>query len=56
MGGGVGNTLSLLELIDILHDETGSNIKSEFFDWRPSDQKVYISNITKAKNLLKQPE
>ncbi|MFX0057849.1 MAG: GDP-mannose 4,6-dehydratase [Candidatus Hodarchaeota archaeon] len=52
MGGGPENTLSLLELIDILKKQINKEIKYEFFDWRPSDQKVYISNITKAMKKL----
>jgi len=49
IGGGPDNTLSLLELIDILEGINGSRIERKFFDWRPADQKVYISNISRAK-------
>lgn len=52
MGGGVKNTLSLIELLDILEKETGKRSKISFSDWRPSDQKVYISDISKAKAVL----
>jgi len=52
MGGGVNNTLSLIELINFLQDETGRKIECEFSAWRPSDQKVYISDIRKAENIL----
>lgn len=52
MGGGIKHTLSLLELINILENELGKEIECEFFDWRPSDQKVYISDIRKAKAKL----
>lgn len=52
IGGGVENTLSLMELIKILEEELNKKIEYEFLDWRPSDQKVYISNITKAKSRL----
>jgi len=52
MGGGKKNTLSLLELIEILKQETGKDINYEFFDWRTSDQKVFISDISKAKKML----
>lgn len=52
MGGGPNNTLSLLELLDILKKETGLESKISFDNWRPSDQKVYISNIDKAKKTL----
>jgi len=52
IGGGINNTISLLELIEILERELNKDIEYEFFDWRPSDQKVYISDITKAKSVL----
>jgi len=52
MGGGKDNTLSLIELISLLRKKLNKNIELEFFDWRPSDQKVYISNISKAKKAL----
>jgi hypothetical protein len=31
---------------------SGMNLKLSFADWRPEDQKVYISNINRAKILL----
>lgn len=52
MGGGSENTLSLLELLDLLEEETGKKPEIEYSDWRPSDQKVYISDISKAKKEL----
>ncbi|PIQ85258.1 MAG: nucleoside-diphosphate sugar epimerase [Candidatus Omnitrophica bacterium CG11_big_fil_rev_8_21_14_0_20_45_26] len=47
MGGGARYTLSLLELIGMLKRE-GLSIQYQKAAWRPSDQKVYISNIQKA--------
>ncbi|MEE8185125.1 MAG: GDP-mannose 4,6-dehydratase [Thermodesulfobacteriota bacterium] len=52
IGGGARNTLSLLELLDILEELTGKRSSISFDDWRPSDQKVYISDITKVQRLL----
>jgi CDP-paratose 2-epimerase len=52
IGGGADNTLSLLELLDLLEKLTGKRTSIRYDDWRPSDQKVYISNIGKAKDLL----
>lgn len=46
IGGGFGNSLSLLELCNFL------DISPNFQDWRPADQKVYYSNITKANKIL----
>jgi len=51
-GGGPNNTISLLELLDLLEKLTGKRSKITFSSWRPSDQKVYISNIDKAKRVL----
>lgn len=49
MGGGPRNTISLLELISLLEKMNGGRkIETKTFDWRPADQKVYISDITKA--------
>ena len=53
MGGGEDNTISLLEFIDQLPVLTGKKPKISFSNWRPSDQKVYISDIRKAKHVLK---
>jgi len=52
MGGGPENTISLLELLDMLEQLTGKRSKITFSDWRRSDQKVYVSNISKAKEEL----
>ena len=52
IGGGPGNTVSLLELIKILEEITGVKPKLSFANWRKADQKVYISNIKKAENIL----
>jgi CDP-paratose 2-epimerase len=52
IGGGPKNTLSLLELIDLLEKEINAKISLKFTDWRPGDQKVYISNPTKAKEVF----
>ena len=52
IGGGPSNTLSLLELLDLLEHIVGNKPKISFADWRPADQKVYISDITKAREKL----
>ena len=51
-GGGYKNTLSLLELLDLLKDITGKRSKLTYTKWRPADQKVYISDISAAKKAL----
>lgn len=49
IGGGQDNTVSLLELIKFLEETTGKKVNYTFAPWRPADQKVYYTNITKAK-------
>ena len=51
-GGGPQNTTSLLEFIDEIENLLGKRPKITFSDWRPSDQKVYISDISKIKKTL----
>lgn len=52
MGGGKENSISLLELMGFVQKETGKKPTYGFTDWRPSDQKVYISNTEKAKSIF----
>lgn len=52
MGGGSANMLSLLQLLDMLRELTEKNPSISFADWRAADQKVYVSDISKAKRLL----
>lgn len=52
IGGGSDFSVSILELLDILHDITGKRSSLTFADWRQSDQKIYISDISKARNAL----
>lgn len=52
IGGGCEKTMSLLQLLDYLNLEMGAPITHSFSDWRPGDQKVYISDITLAKNFF----
>ncbi len=49
VGGGPDNQLSLLELLELLSSRVGRKITTAFADWRPGDQKVFISDIVKAK-------
>ncbi len=49
IGGGVGNTVSLLELIDMIKLITGDKPEVKMEEWRSSDQKYYVSNFDKLK-------
>lgn len=48
IGGGPGFTLSLLELIALLDHNHGKPLRHSFGDWRPGDQRVFVSDIRKA--------
>jgi CDP-paratose 2-epimerase len=52
VGGGPGQLLSLLELIDMLERKLGHKIPLRWDDWRPGDQQVYCSDIRKLRRLL----
>jgi CDP-paratose 2-epimerase len=52
IGGGPDNTLSLLQLLDMLEHSTGLKPTLEYKDWRPADQRVYVSDISKCYKLL----
>jgi CDP-paratose 2-epimerase len=52
MGGGAAFTLSLRELLDQLERRLGRPIPRGFGPWRPSDQKVYISDTRLARREL----
>jgi len=52
IGGGPQNTLSLHELIRHLEELRGEKIPLAYDDWRPGDQKVFVGDISLAKNQL----
>jgi CDP-paratose 2-epimerase len=52
IGGGPTNTLSLIELLDLIKKLTGQTSSVNFTNWRVADQKVYVSDISKAKEKL----
>ena len=47
IGGGVKNTISLLELIKMIGKVSGVKPHVIFDNWRPSDQKYYVSDFAK---------
>ena len=52
IGGGPTNTISLLDLIALLKEEVSPDIPLSYADWRPGDQPVYVSDISKAETEL----
>lgn len=53
VGGGPQNTISVWrEFAPLLEEKIGKRIPTEKADWRPGDQKIYVSDIRKAQKLL----
>ena len=53
VGGGVENSLSLLELFGLLESHINMNLKYDQLPVRESDQRVFISDLSKVQELLK---
>ena len=51
-GGGVSNSLSLLELFELIKEKLDISYNVNSGPWRSSDQKVFIADINKVKNDL----
>ena len=47
IGGGPGNTVSLLDLLGLIGEVYGSAPEVGFDDWRPGDQRYYVSDTRK---------
>jgi len=47
IGGGPQNTISLLELLNIMTELRGEKPEVRFDDWRPADQQYYVSDTRK---------
>ena len=47
IGGGPGQTLSLLEFMDLIERITGARPQLEWSDWRLGDQRYYVSDTRK---------
>ncbi|HYL36152.1 MAG TPA: GDP-mannose 4,6-dehydratase [Bryobacteraceae bacterium] len=52
LGGGPANVLSLLELISYIEKRQGRTLPHAFGDWRPGDQRVFVSDIRRAQAEL----
>ncbi|MBI2321862.1 MAG: NAD-dependent epimerase/dehydratase family protein, partial [Chloroflexi bacterium] len=52
VGGGSEQAVSLLEVIGMLEDELGRRVALRFADWRPGDQRVYVSDIDAARRAF----
>jgi CDP-paratose 2-epimerase len=47
IGGGPGNTISLLDLLDAIERLHGQRPRTDFERWRTGDQRYYVSDTTK---------
>ncbi|MBN1593780.1 MAG: GDP-mannose 4,6-dehydratase [Candidatus Coatesbacteria bacterium] len=52
VGGGPNNAVPIMRVIKLLSEMTDRRSPISYADWRPSDQKVFISDIRKAKKVL----
>lgn len=49
---GIANSLSLLELFNFLEQKLNIHISINFKDWRESDQKFFVADISKIKQYI----
>ena len=52
IGGGMANSLSLLELFTLLERELDVRLNYTRLPARPSDQKVFVADLGKARRML----
>lgn len=52
IGGGIENSLSLLELFAMLEDKLDIKMNYTQLPWRESDQKVFVADIEKARRII----
>jgi CDP-paratose 2-epimerase len=52
LGGGPANAVSLVEIVEAIRDLTGRDVDLRFEDWRPGDQRWYVSDPSRARTSL----
>jgi CDP-paratose 2-epimerase len=52
VGGGMGNSLSLLELFDLLEESVDVKLQFTKLPPRESDQRIFVADLHKVANLL----
>jgi CDP-paratose 2-epimerase len=52
IGGGPELTVSLLEFLDHVREGEGLAVDVAFGEWRPGDQRVYVSDVERAREEL----
>jgi CDP-paratose 2-epimerase len=53
IGGGPENAISILEALNFIKDLIGHELIIRYAEWRKADQRVYVSCIKKAYDLLR---
>ncbi len=51
IGGGPSNTISLIELLDMIQRLNGTRPQVRFSAWRPGDQRYYVSDTAKMRQM-----
>ncbi len=51
IGGGPANSISLLELLDLVAELHGGDVSVRFEDWRAADQRYYVADTSKFGGL-----
>ncbi|HEX8525195.1 MAG TPA: NAD-dependent epimerase/dehydratase family protein [Tepidisphaeraceae bacterium] len=51
IGGGVKNTISLIDLLDLIEQLNGARPDVRFGAWRPGDQRYYVSDTAKMRRM-----
>jgi CDP-paratose 2-epimerase len=52
VGGGPGLTVSLLEFLEHIRTAEDLDVEVSFDDWRPGDQRVYVSDVRRVADEL----
>lgn len=52
VGGGAENAVSLLELLDLLERQLTRAVDRRFDEWRPGDQRIYVTDIGRIRREL----
>ena len=52
LGGGPGNVLAIREVLDLIGPRLGHGIPVTHADWRPGDQRVFVADVSRARDLL----
>ncbi len=52
VGGGPDNVLSLIQLVEFISERRGVPLPYAVADWRPGDQKIFVSDIRRAEHEL----